>query len=617
MNEGSYLHRLFTGAVKILRNMDHIDFQLLMSGKICMDEVDRIKRVVRKDVLHFPTFMKNMATYRRTLKKMLVLNGLDRVHDPRGAPAAFTKRLAERKKEGDSPRKSNFKKVRSKPSKALLNYKYKGTSAGKKSSASQKEKDKKIKSKEQMSSPEVEKFPVSNGFINSFNFKKGEMKQKEQEARTARLEQSVRENIASLDCSISERIEQLRSIVREHTWSKSDSGYRDSLISEVSFEALEAEGKIGTDILCKDKVQDRQDAGEDDKEELQNETNKHVVCELVPPTDVSSSFDSDLITSRSITLEDSDQPHQHNMKDNTRRFMAENKQPAKNGLPDVKLVQKHSEEMYRCLQARGGSANARNKLISRKRIVLPMSVSSVMTSMESIDQSGRSELSSRQASGDFEPCCEEIDKLKSNAILGLCGEDVNHMGNEIIQNNLDLSVKSHDGALEKMSINRSATEVFTNKAPWYTRQISNPKTGVRILQRERSGTALNLKPGLASNEKLVGRTLPQPGSLSSTQHKVLSSDNNDSTFVKFRVPKLQVNVSSFKTLPLTDKVKDTKNFLPSQKSLSSKSMVGDRQLARMKLGSLAKDKYSYFVDVSVKQVDNPIVVSQPLVSKHL
>ena len=38
-----------------------------MSGKVCYDELDRIKRVVRKDAMKYPVFMKNMNAYLKTL----------------------------------------------------------------------------------------------------------------------------------------------------------------------------------------------------------------------------------------------------------------------------------------------------------------------------------------------------------------------------------------------------------------------------------------------------------------------------------------------------------------------------------------------------------------------
>ncbi|XP_059170391.1 putative tyrosine carboxypeptidase MATCAP2 isoform X2 [Physella acuta] len=79
----------FEGAVSILRNIDKIDFNLLMSGKICIDEVDRIKRVVRKDFIRLPTFMHNMTAYKNTLKQMSVLNGLDKSYPKQVPPQIY------------------------------------------------------------------------------------------------------------------------------------------------------------------------------------------------------------------------------------------------------------------------------------------------------------------------------------------------------------------------------------------------------------------------------------------------------------------------------------------------------------------------------------------------
>ncbi|ESO89113.1 hypothetical protein LOTGIDRAFT_183090, partial [Lottia gigantea] len=66
----------FEGALKILRNIEDIDFTVLMSGKICIDEINRIKRVARKDCIKLPAFMKNPEKYKKKLRHMAVLNGL-------------------------------------------------------------------------------------------------------------------------------------------------------------------------------------------------------------------------------------------------------------------------------------------------------------------------------------------------------------------------------------------------------------------------------------------------------------------------------------------------------------------------------------------------------------
>ncbi|XP_025097973.1 uncharacterized protein KIAA0895-like isoform X2 [Pomacea canaliculata] len=79
----------FEGAVKILRNLDAIDFTVLMSGKICYDEVSRIKRVVRRELIKLPVFMHNMKEYLRKLQKMKVLNGLNLSHPHYPVPNSY------------------------------------------------------------------------------------------------------------------------------------------------------------------------------------------------------------------------------------------------------------------------------------------------------------------------------------------------------------------------------------------------------------------------------------------------------------------------------------------------------------------------------------------------
>ena len=85
-----------TGAVTILRNIDDINFNLLMSGKICFDEVSRVKRVARLGSVCLPAIMRDMAEYRKQLKKIAVVNGLHLPHPTHAAPQAYVQRLKER-----------------------------------------------------------------------------------------------------------------------------------------------------------------------------------------------------------------------------------------------------------------------------------------------------------------------------------------------------------------------------------------------------------------------------------------------------------------------------------------------------------------------------------------
>jgi hypothetical protein len=66
----------FEGAIDILQNLDDIDFNLLMSGKICLDELERIKRLSRVGTIKLPKFFQNMKKYKESLRKIGIANGI-------------------------------------------------------------------------------------------------------------------------------------------------------------------------------------------------------------------------------------------------------------------------------------------------------------------------------------------------------------------------------------------------------------------------------------------------------------------------------------------------------------------------------------------------------------
>lgn len=68
----SYFH----GAIDILQNLDNVDFMILMSGKICLDECDRIKRIARTNSIKIPKFMKDMKSYKEKLRMIGIINGI-------------------------------------------------------------------------------------------------------------------------------------------------------------------------------------------------------------------------------------------------------------------------------------------------------------------------------------------------------------------------------------------------------------------------------------------------------------------------------------------------------------------------------------------------------------
>lgn len=80
----------------ILRNIDNINFKLLMTGKICYDEVARVKRMARLGSVCLPAIMQDMESYRKQLKSIAILNGLFFEHPSHGPSQSYLLRLKER-----------------------------------------------------------------------------------------------------------------------------------------------------------------------------------------------------------------------------------------------------------------------------------------------------------------------------------------------------------------------------------------------------------------------------------------------------------------------------------------------------------------------------------------
>jgi hypothetical protein len=66
----------FEGAVNILQNLDSIDFVLLMSGKICVDELPLVKKMARLEKLKLPKFFENLTEYKERLRYIGIVNGI-------------------------------------------------------------------------------------------------------------------------------------------------------------------------------------------------------------------------------------------------------------------------------------------------------------------------------------------------------------------------------------------------------------------------------------------------------------------------------------------------------------------------------------------------------------
>lgn len=60
----------------ILRQVNEIDFKLLYAGKICCDELRRVRRIARQDCVKLPHFLRDIVTYKKTLNEIALTNGL-------------------------------------------------------------------------------------------------------------------------------------------------------------------------------------------------------------------------------------------------------------------------------------------------------------------------------------------------------------------------------------------------------------------------------------------------------------------------------------------------------------------------------------------------------------
>ena len=82
-----------------------------MSGKVCFDEITRVKKLARMDCIRMPAFMRNQEKYKKTIKQISQLNGLHLTHDQYKAPVAYLRRLKRGRRIG-AP--ASTKKVRRK-----------------------------------------------------------------------------------------------------------------------------------------------------------------------------------------------------------------------------------------------------------------------------------------------------------------------------------------------------------------------------------------------------------------------------------------------------------------------------------------------------------------------
>ena len=66
----------FQGAVEILRNLENVNLTTMYSGKVCYDEINRIKRLARMDCIKIPKFAQDAERYKRSLREIGYLNNL-------------------------------------------------------------------------------------------------------------------------------------------------------------------------------------------------------------------------------------------------------------------------------------------------------------------------------------------------------------------------------------------------------------------------------------------------------------------------------------------------------------------------------------------------------------
>ena len=111
----------FTGAVQILRNIDDIDFAILYSGKMSLNELKRIHRLARTDCVYLPHFLKDMSEYRKVLHKMLKLNKLENCKVPK--QIKYNNRKKTKRQGKHKTKNSTDNKFSLKMSEKFVNYK--------------------------------------------------------------------------------------------------------------------------------------------------------------------------------------------------------------------------------------------------------------------------------------------------------------------------------------------------------------------------------------------------------------------------------------------------------------------------------------------------------------
>jgi len=64
------------GAVSILRRRNEINFEDLYSGKIALEDLNRLQKYIRKDGMKLPWFLKDKAKYMAALDRIAEVNNI-------------------------------------------------------------------------------------------------------------------------------------------------------------------------------------------------------------------------------------------------------------------------------------------------------------------------------------------------------------------------------------------------------------------------------------------------------------------------------------------------------------------------------------------------------------
>ena len=76
LNVGNAKFFVFSGAAKILMNLDDIDLTAMFYGRVAYDQTLRVRRSARTDCIKIPLFARDIERYRFMLKYIAYVNGL-------------------------------------------------------------------------------------------------------------------------------------------------------------------------------------------------------------------------------------------------------------------------------------------------------------------------------------------------------------------------------------------------------------------------------------------------------------------------------------------------------------------------------------------------------------